>query len=207
MERSGCLMCMSWTQVNPLNRSFYSNCQHFHLFYINFLTDDRYACLPTVSLEWTELSVNGSLPPPRCGHSATMLEKRLLVYGGRGELQIAGLIVFNSFICSQHVNGDFAQLLLDDSFYIRSIWCDIANFFIHTKLILHRLNRIHVTVAPNRFKNFLLQNFIKFKIRSLVFSFVLQNFVKFNFVFLGKEDGTRSNFSKYVKVNIKRHRK
>ncbi|KAG6573874.1 Protein GLUTELIN PRECURSOR ACCUMULATION 3, partial [Cucurbita argyrosperma subsp. sororia] len=40
--------------------------------------------LDTMSLEWTELSVAGSLPPPRCGHTATMLEKRLLVYGGRG---------------------------------------------------------------------------------------------------------------------------
>lgn len=40
--------------------------------------------LDTISLEWTELSVTGSLPPPRCGHTATMLEKRLLVYGGRG---------------------------------------------------------------------------------------------------------------------------
>ncbi|KAE8645964.1 hypothetical protein Csa_023882, partial [Cucumis sativus] len=40
--------------------------------------------LDTMSLEWTELSVSGSLPPPRCGHTATMLEKRLLVYGGRG---------------------------------------------------------------------------------------------------------------------------
>ncbi|XP_031384238.1 protein GLUTELIN PRECURSOR ACCUMULATION 3 isoform X2 [Punica granatum] len=40
--------------------------------------------LDTISLEWTELSVTGSLPPPRCGHTATMVEKRLLVYGGRG---------------------------------------------------------------------------------------------------------------------------
>ncbi|XP_059665980.1 protein GLUTELIN PRECURSOR ACCUMULATION 3 isoform X3 [Cornus florida] len=40
--------------------------------------------LDTISLEWIELSVSGSLPPPRCGHSATMVEKRLLVYGGRG---------------------------------------------------------------------------------------------------------------------------
>ncbi|OMO89491.1 Kelch repeat type 1 [Corchorus capsularis] len=37
-----------------------------------------------LSLEWTELSVTGSPPPPRCGHTATMVEKRLLVYGGRG---------------------------------------------------------------------------------------------------------------------------
>ncbi|GAV83742.1 Kelch_3 domain-containing protein/Kelch_4 domain-containing protein [Cephalotus follicularis] len=40
--------------------------------------------LDTISLEWMELSVTGSLPPPRCGHTATMVEKRLLVYGGRG---------------------------------------------------------------------------------------------------------------------------
>ncbi|XP_050210480.1 protein GLUTELIN PRECURSOR ACCUMULATION 3 [Mercurialis annua] len=40
--------------------------------------------LDTISLEWTELSVTGALPPPRCGHTATMLEKRLLIYGGRG---------------------------------------------------------------------------------------------------------------------------
>ncbi|XP_057734443.1 protein GLUTELIN PRECURSOR ACCUMULATION 3-like [Arachis stenosperma] len=37
-----------------------------------------------VLLEWIELSVFGTLPHPRCGHSATMVEKRLLVYGGRG---------------------------------------------------------------------------------------------------------------------------
>ncbi|XP_050281980.1 protein GLUTELIN PRECURSOR ACCUMULATION 3-like [Quercus robur] len=36
-----------------------------------------------LSLEWMELSVSGSLPLPRCGHTATMVEKRLLVYGGR----------------------------------------------------------------------------------------------------------------------------
>ncbi|KAI4352603.1 hypothetical protein L6164_006839 [Bauhinia variegata] len=40
--------------------------------------------LDTISLEWMELSVTGTLPPPRCGHTATMVEKRLLVYGGRG---------------------------------------------------------------------------------------------------------------------------
>ncbi|XP_052199311.1 protein GLUTELIN PRECURSOR ACCUMULATION 3 [Diospyros lotus] len=40
--------------------------------------------LDTISLEWTELSVSGTFPPPRCGHTATMVEKRLLVYGGRG---------------------------------------------------------------------------------------------------------------------------
>uniref|UniRef100_A0A0E0KL71 Uncharacterized protein n=1 Tax=Oryza punctata TaxID=4537 RepID=A0A0E0KL71_ORYPU len=40
--------------------------------------------MDTMSLEWTELSVTGSVPPPRCGHSATMIEKRLLIFGGRG---------------------------------------------------------------------------------------------------------------------------
>nr|DAD48635.1 TPA_asm: hypothetical protein HUJ06_018572 [Nelumbo nucifera] len=40
--------------------------------------------LDTISLEWMEWSVSGSLPPPRCGHTATMVEKRLLVFGGRG---------------------------------------------------------------------------------------------------------------------------
>lgn len=40
--------------------------------------------LDTISLEWTELSFSGAPPPPRCGHTATMVEKRLLVYGGRG---------------------------------------------------------------------------------------------------------------------------
>lgn len=40
----------------------------------------------TVSLEWMELSISGSLPPPRCGHTATMVEKRLLIFGGRGKL-------------------------------------------------------------------------------------------------------------------------
>ncbi|XP_022841437.1 tip elongation aberrant protein 1 [Olea europaea var. sylvestris] len=40
--------------------------------------------LDTISLEWTELSVSGTIPSPRCGHSVTMVEKRLLMYGGRG---------------------------------------------------------------------------------------------------------------------------
>ncbi|XP_072964441.1 protein GLUTELIN PRECURSOR ACCUMULATION 3 [Typha angustifolia] len=40
--------------------------------------------LDTISLEWTELSVSGTVPSPRCGHSATMVEKRLLIFGGRG---------------------------------------------------------------------------------------------------------------------------
>ncbi|KAI8563482.1 hypothetical protein RHMOL_Rhmol03G0114000 [Rhododendron molle] len=42
------------------------------------------SAIGNLSLEWMELSVSGSLPPPRCGHTATMVEKRLLVYGGRG---------------------------------------------------------------------------------------------------------------------------
>ncbi|TMW96783.1 hypothetical protein EJD97_006787 [Solanum chilense] len=40
--------------------------------------------LDTMTLEWRELAVLGTVPPPRCGHTATMVEKRLLVYGGRG---------------------------------------------------------------------------------------------------------------------------
>ncbi|OIT30435.1 hypothetical protein A4A49_57900, partial [Nicotiana attenuata] len=32
-----------------------------------------------------ELSVLGTLPPPRCGHTSIMVEKRLLVYGGIGK--------------------------------------------------------------------------------------------------------------------------
>uniref|UniRef100_A0A1D1YMC3 RING finger protein B n=1 Tax=Anthurium amnicola TaxID=1678845 RepID=A0A1D1YMC3_9ARAE len=40
--------------------------------------------LDTISLEWTELPISGSPPPPRCGHTATMVEKRLLIFGGRG---------------------------------------------------------------------------------------------------------------------------
>ncbi|KAK4489665.1 hypothetical protein RD792_005477 [Penstemon davidsonii] len=40
--------------------------------------------LDTISLEWMELSISGTIPPPRCGHSVTMIEKRLLIYGGRG---------------------------------------------------------------------------------------------------------------------------
>ncbi|GAB4855075.1 G protein alpha subunit [Ancistrocladus abbreviatus] len=46
--------------------------------------------LDTISLEWMELSVSGSVPPPRCGHTATMVEKRLLIYGGRGSGSIMG---------------------------------------------------------------------------------------------------------------------
>eukprot|EP00249_Psilotum_nudum_P018031 c26606_g1_i1 orf=196-1587(+) len=40
--------------------------------------------LDTVSLEWSQLAVTGASPPSRCGHTVTMVEKRLLVFGGRG---------------------------------------------------------------------------------------------------------------------------
>ncbi|PKA60539.1 Serine/threonine-protein phosphatase BSU1 [Apostasia shenzhenica] len=40
--------------------------------------------LDTISLEWTELSITGSAPLPRCGHTITVVEKRLLIFGGRG---------------------------------------------------------------------------------------------------------------------------
>uniref|UniRef100_A0A2N9GDI4 Uncharacterized protein n=1 Tax=Fagus sylvatica TaxID=28930 RepID=A0A2N9GDI4_FAGSY len=55
-----------------------------HFPHQNSVTSDLSIVTVTVSLEWMELSVSGSLPPPRCGHTATMVEKRLLVYGGRG---------------------------------------------------------------------------------------------------------------------------
>ena len=49
-----------------------------------------------------ELSVTGTLPPPRCGHTATMVEKRLLVYGGRGKefYNSSTVIVFLFFLYS-----------------------------------------------------------------------------------------------------------
>ncbi|KAL2623041.1 hypothetical protein R1flu_003246 [Riccia fluitans] len=40
--------------------------------------------LDTISLEWRQLIIQGPSPSSRCGHSATMVEKRLLVFGGRG---------------------------------------------------------------------------------------------------------------------------
>lgn len=46
--------------------------------------------LDTISLEWTELSITGTVPPARCGHTITMVEKRLLLYGGRGSSGIMG---------------------------------------------------------------------------------------------------------------------
>lgn len=40
--------------------------------------------LDTISLEWRLLPLSGPSPAPRCGHSATMVEKRMLIFGGRG---------------------------------------------------------------------------------------------------------------------------
>lgn len=40
--------------------------------------------LDTISLEWRQLPITGPSPAPRCGHTATMVEKRLLILGGRG---------------------------------------------------------------------------------------------------------------------------
>ncbi|KAG6550536.1 hypothetical protein Mapa_007905 [Marchantia paleacea] len=40
--------------------------------------------LDTISLEWRQLIFQGPVPPPRCGHTATMVEKRMLIFGGRG---------------------------------------------------------------------------------------------------------------------------
>ncbi|KAL0299039.1 UNVERIFIED_CONTAM: protein GLUTELIN PRECURSOR ACCUMULATION 3, partial [Sesamum radiatum] len=60
--------------------------------------------LDTISLEWMELSVSGTIPPPRCGHSATMIEKRLLIYGGRGNLA--------SFSCYQELKVVFPLTIL-----------------------------------------------------------------------------------------------
>lgn len=62
---------------------FYLRVTNMKIIWIQFYTSTM---LFIVSLEWTELAVSGTLPPPRCGHTATMVEKRLLVYGGRGEI-------------------------------------------------------------------------------------------------------------------------
>lgn len=40
--------------------------------------------LNTLSFEWMPLPITGPAPSPRCGHSATMVEKRMLIFGGRG---------------------------------------------------------------------------------------------------------------------------
>ncbi len=42
--------------------------------------------LSAVSLEWRLLPLSGPSPAPRCGHSATMVEKRMLIFGGRGPI-------------------------------------------------------------------------------------------------------------------------
>ncbi|KAK4385530.1 protein GLUTELIN PRECURSOR ACCUMULATION 3 [Sesamum angolense] len=65
---------------------------------------DVYVLDTTVSLEWMELSVSGTIPPPRCGHSATMIEKRLLIYGGRGNLAF--------FSCYQELKVVFPLTIL-----------------------------------------------------------------------------------------------
>ncbi|RZC83896.1 hypothetical protein C5167_046682 [Papaver somniferum] len=59
--------------------------------------------LDTMSLEWTELSISGSVPPPRCGHTATMVEKRLLVFGGREKSWIKALVQRS---WETHINDD-----------------------------------------------------------------------------------------------------
>ncbi|KAI7729609.1 hypothetical protein M8C21_012051, partial [Ambrosia artemisiifolia] len=73
MVKSGYLTYLYWIQVKILPLKSYP---------FSFM-----------SLEWTELAVSGTLPPPRCGHTATMVEKRLLVYGGRGEIRGGGPIM------------------------------------------------------------------------------------------------------------------
>ncbi|GAB2229413.1 hypothetical protein Droror1_Dr00023553 [Drosera rotundifolia] len=69
--------------------------------------------LDTISLEWTELSISGSIPPPRCGHTATMVEKRLLVYGGRGGGSIMGeLWALKGIIEEENETAGWTQLKL-----------------------------------------------------------------------------------------------
>ncbi|GMH07879.1 hypothetical protein Nepgr_009719 [Nepenthes gracilis] len=69
--------------------------------------------LDTISLEWMELSVSGSVPPPRCGHTATMVEKRLLVYGGRGAGSIMGdLCALKGLIEEENETPGWTQLKL-----------------------------------------------------------------------------------------------
>ena len=51
-----------------------------------------------------ELSISGTLPPPRCGHSVTMIEKRLLIYGGRGNFDcLTTWLLAPSQFCSKIV--------------------------------------------------------------------------------------------------------
>ncbi|KAL6894404.1 hypothetical protein ACP4OV_008502 [Aristida adscensionis] len=67
--------------------------------------------MDTMSLEWTELSITGSAPPPRCGHSATMIEKRLLIFGGRGRQQTMSTIcIFISTGGAGPIMGDLWAL-------------------------------------------------------------------------------------------------
>lgn len=40
--------------------------------------------LDAASLQWREVATEGPAPPARCGHTATIVERRLLVFGGRG---------------------------------------------------------------------------------------------------------------------------
>ncbi|KAL9268723.1 GLUTELIN PRECURSOR ACCUMULATION 3-like protein [Drosera capensis] len=69
--------------------------------------------LDTISLEWTELSISGSIPPPRCGHTATMVGKRLLVYGGRGGGSIMGeLWALKGIIEEENETAGWTQLKL-----------------------------------------------------------------------------------------------
>ncbi|KAL9224976.1 hypothetical protein vseg_000950 [Gypsophila vaccaria] len=69
--------------------------------------------LDTISLEWTELSISGTVPPARCGHSATMVEKRLLVYGGRGSSGIMGdLWALKGIISEENEPPGWTQLKL-----------------------------------------------------------------------------------------------
>ncbi|KAK9735000.1 hypothetical protein RND81_04G176700 [Saponaria officinalis] len=69
--------------------------------------------LDTISLEWTELSISGTVPPARCGHTATMVEKRLLVYGGRGGSGIMGdLWALKGIISEENEPPGWTQLKL-----------------------------------------------------------------------------------------------
>lgn len=108
MVKSGCQMCMSWTQVTSLLKPGNVIIFIYHFFIIIFFKifgehDQCQICfichllLQTVSLEWMQLPVTGSVPPPRCGHTATMVEKRLLIYGGRGEVASLSSHSVNSF--------------------------------------------------------------------------------------------------------------
>ncbi|KAL3353321.1 hypothetical protein AABB24_018181 [Solanum stoloniferum] len=68
--------------------------------------------LDTMTLEWRELAVLGAIPPPRCGHTATMVEKRLLVYGGRGGGGpiMAGLWALKGLIEEENESPGWTQL-------------------------------------------------------------------------------------------------